>query len=213
MMDKTKLQLVGGGGHCHSVIESIERTGMFDIVGISEVPGRIGENVLGYSVNISDEELPLLANQNLCFLITIGQIKTFEPRKRLFELLEGLHYIIATVIDPSAVISKRATIGKGTVVLRNAFINTGVSVGCNCIINTSAIIEHDSTIGNHVHISTGAIINGSCIIGDGCFIGSGAIISNGITIGPGAIVGAGAVVLKSIDYAGTYLGNPAMRIK
>jgi hypothetical protein len=38
MMDKTRLQLVGGGGHCHSVIESIERTGIFDIVGISEVP-------------------------------------------------------------------------------------------------------------------------------------------------------------------------------
>lgn len=212
-MDKTKLQLVGGGGHCHSVIESIERTDMFEIIGISEVYGRKGEIILGYSVNTTDEELAFLDNPNLSFLVTIGQIKSFEPRKRLFEMLEGLHFNIATIIDPSAVISMRATIGKGTVVLRNAYVNTGVSVGCNCIINTGAIIEHNSTIGNHVHISTGAIVNGDCNIGDGCFIGSGAIISNGITIVSGTIVGAGSVVLQSIDIAGTYLGNPARHIK
>lgn len=212
-MEKSKLFLIGGGGHCQSVIESIERTNSFIIEGISDVASKIGEYVLDYKISATDETIQHLGINDLLFLITIGQIKTAEPRKKAYNFLKSNNQQLATIIDPGSIVSKRAIIGEGTVILRNSFINAGVEIGVNCIVNTGAIIEHDSKIGRHVHISTGAIVNGDCVIGDESFIGSGAVISNGITIVAGTLVGAGTVVLQNINEPGTYLGNPAKRIK
>lgn len=212
-MDKTNLLLVGGGGHCHSVIESAERSGLFNIVGISDLPEMIGNSVSGYKIITSDNEIPNLKFDNLHCLITIGQIKTPAPRKKLYEFLKQNQLKLATIIDSSAIISNRSAIGEGTVVLSKCYVNAGAEIGINCIINTGATIEHDCIVGNHVHISTGVIVNGDCKIGDECFIGSGAIISNGVSIAPGTLIGAGCVILSNIKIPGTYLGNPGRRIK
>lgn len=212
MIEKTNILLVGGGGHCHSVIESIERTQSFNIVGISDIPARVGDSVLNYKVIVSDENIPDLNIDRLNIIITVGQIKSAELRIRLYDFIKGHNLTLPVIIDPDSIISKRSTIGEGTVVLRKSFINSGVVIGHNCIINTGAIIEHDSVIGNHVHISTGVIINGDCKIGDRCFIGSGTVISNGISVCPGTIIGAGSVVLKNIIEPGTYLGNIARKV-
>lgn len=213
MMDKTNLLLVGGGGHCRSVIESAERSGLFNIVGISDLPELLGTNVSGYEVVTSDENITQLNIENLHCLVTIGQIKTPAPRKKLFELLKSNKLKLSKVIDPSAIVSPRSQIGDGTVVLSKCLVNSGAKIGENCIINSGAMIEHDSIIGNHVHISTGVIINGDCYIGDECFIGSGAVISNGVSIASGTLIGAGCVIMSNIKIPGTYLGNPGRRIK
>lgn len=211
-MNKTNLLLIGGGGHCHSVIESIERSNLFTIAAISDIPAKKGSSILDYRIELSDEDILQFKIADLKYLITIGQIKSPEPRIRMYEFLKANNLPMAVICDPSAIISKRSELGEGTVVLRNCFINTGVKIGVNCIINTSAMVEHDSQIGNHTHVSTGAIINGDCIIGEECFVGSGAIISNGVSVCSNTLVGAGSVVFKSISVPGTYIGNPARRV-
>lgn len=211
-MIKTKLLLIGGGGHCHSVIESIERSNLFTIAAISDIPSKKGARILDYEINLADDEILQFSTSDLKYLITIGQIKTPAPRIKMYEFLKSHNLPLAVISDPGAIISKRSILGEGTVVLRNCFINTGVSIGVNCIINTGAMIEHDSKIGNHTHISTGAIINGDCTVGDECFIGSGAIISNGVSVCSNSLVGAGSVVFKDIKIPGTYIGNPARKV-
>lgn len=212
-MNKINLVLLGGGGHCHSVIESIEGTKKYAIQGILETPGHGSELISGYPVIGGDELIPALIEKGMSFLVTVGHIRNPAPRKKLFEKLAAYNALLVSIIDKAAVVSERCSIGEGSVVLRNAFINSGVTIGQNCIINTGAIVEHDSKIGNHVHISTGAIVNGDCIVGDHCFIGSGAILSNNISICNDALIGAGAVVLRSVTKPGVYLGNPARFIK
>ncbi len=212
-MNKINLVLLGGGGHCHSVIESIEGTKKYSVQGILEAPGHGSTLINGYPVIGGDELIPELILKGMSFLVTVGHIKNPLPRKKLFEKLKTNKALIASILDPSAVVSERCSIGEGTVVLRHAFVNSGATIGQNCIISTGAIVEHDSKIGNHVHISTGAIVNGDCIVGDHCFIGSGAILSNNISICNDALIGAGAVVLRSVTKPGVYLGNPARFIK
>lgn len=213
MTDKTNLLLVGGGGHCRSVIESIERSGLFHIIGISDIAEEAGKLISGYPIITTDEDAGKLEYDNLHCIITVGQIKSAQPRKKLYDLMKSIGFKMATIIDPTAIVSHRCEIGEGTVVLRHCFINAGVTIGKNCIINSKAMVEHDSDVGDNVHISTGAIINGDCQIGDDCFIGSGAVIANSITITSGTIIGAGAVILGNIRIPGTYLGNPGRRIK
>jgi len=213
-MTKNDILLVGGGGHCKSVIDVIQSEGKYNIVGIIDKKEKLGEEISGHKIIGTDDDLELLAQQFKHFVITIGFIKNSEPRIRLFERLKCLGAIFPVIVSPKGYISSNSKIGEGTVVMHNTVVNSGSVIGQNCIINTGAIIEHDATIGNHCHISTSSIINGDCAISDSCFIGSGSVIIHGVSIASNTILGAGAVITKSIQFSNqTFVGNPARLIK
>lgn len=209
---KKKLILIGGGGHCRACIDVIEQIQEFDIFGILENDDLIGQNVLGYPVIGTDEDVPKYVRLGYSFLVGVGQIKSAEIRKKIFEFLKKNKANIVTIVSPSAYISKHAEIGEGTIVMSNVNVNAGVKIGSNVILNTGATIEHDTTIGSHVHVSTHAVINGDCNIEDEVFIGSNATISNQINIAKSGVIGAGAVVVKDIIEKGIYIGNPVRQI-
>lgn len=195
---KPDLILVGGGGHCHSVIDAVEEADVFRIAGIVDVKEKIGSEVLGYQVIGSDEDLERLIRKNTFFLVAVGQIKSAETRVSIYDKLKKLNAPVASIISPYAHVSKHAHISPGTVVLHGATVNAGAEIGENCIINSHALIEHDAVIGSHCHISTGAIVNGGASVGDKTFIGSGAVILQEVEVGKGCVVGAGSVVLNTI---------------
>jgi sugar O-acyltransferase (sialic acid O-acetyltransferase NeuD family) len=131
-------------------------------------------------------------------LVTVGQIRSSEARKRLYALLKSLGATLPGIVSPHAHLSRHAGIGEGTVVFHGAIVNAGAFVGHNGIVNSRALVEHDSIVGDHCHISTGAIVNGGCTIGEGTFIGSGAIVHNGVNIGSGCVIAAGTVVKSDV---------------
>jgi len=204
------LILVGGGGHCRSVIDVIEAEGRFLIAGIVDAPEKVGERICGYPVIATDDDLPALAQTYQYFLVTVGQVKSGVIRTRLFHQIKSLGGILPTLIAPTAYVSRHATIGEGTVIMHRAFVNAGARVGANGIINTAALVEHDTEIGDFCHISTGAIINGTCVVGNGCFVGSNAVLAHGVELSPGGVIGAGAVVLANTRPNALYAGNPAI---
>ena len=186
--------LIGGGGHCKSVIDVIEQEGRFKIVGIVDKPDLLGSSVLGYSVIGSDLDLDSLAKRYQYTLITVGQIKSPLLRVKLFDLATKAGFTIASIISPNAYVSKHASIGNGVIIMHNAIVNVKASIGDNCIINSKALIEHDCQIFEHCHISTNATINGGVTVESGCFIGSGAITKGLITISKNSFVRAGSLV-------------------
>ncbi len=204
------LILVGGGGHCRSVIDVVEAEGRFRIAGIVDAPEKVGERICGYPIMATDDDLPMLAQTYQYFLVTVGQVKSGAIRTRLFHQIKSLGGILPTIIAPTAYVSRHATIGEGTVVMHRAFVNAGARVGINGIINTAALIEHDAEIGDFCHISTGAIVNGTGVVGDGCFVGSNAVLAHGVELLPGSLIGAGAVVLCNTQSNALYVGNPAV---
>ncbi|MBS1526946.1 MAG: NeuD/PglB/VioB family sugar acetyltransferase, partial [Bacteroidetes bacterium] len=172
---------------------------------------KMNGSVLNIPVIGNDNSIDQLLADNY-FFITVGQIKSAEVRKRLFFHLKNRNAKIATVVSPSAAVSKYVNIGEGTIIHHQAVVNAGAKIGSNCIINTNAVIEHDAQIGNQTHISTGCLINGDVIVGDECFVGSGAVISNGVRITDKVIIGAGSLLIKDIKEPGTYAGSPLKRI-
>ena len=192
------LVLVGGGGHCRSVIDIILAEGMLSIAGILDNKLEVGSEIFGYRVLGGDELLVKLVENKHEFLICVGQIKDANPRVQLYRKITDLGGKLVKTVSPKAYISQFAKLSQGCVVGHGATVNAGASVGENCIINSHALIEHDSCIGKHSHISTGAIINGSVNIGQCCFIGSGAIIKNGVSIGSNVVIGAGAKVSQDV---------------
>lgn len=169
---KKKIILIGGGGHCRSVIDVIEQEGRFTIAGIIEKYAGESEAVLGYKLIGTDDELEKLRKQYEYAFITIGHIKSNSVRVKLFHRLKALGFKIPTIISPLAYVSKHATVAKGSIVMHHALINASASVGENCIINSKVLIEHDAVIENNCHISTGAIVNGGSIVKADSFYGS-----------------------------------------
>jgi len=205
------LILIGGGGHCKSVIEVAESAG-YSILGVLDMPEDVGKQILSTKVISTDDDIPAFVDKAE-FVITVGYIKNPATRVRLFNQVKDVGGKQATIIASTAYVSKYATIGEGTVVLHHAFVNAGARVSENVIVNSCANIEHDVVIGAHTHVSTGAMVNGEVHIGERCFIGSQAVIANNIHICDDVIIGAGSVILKDIIEPGTYVGNPAVRVK
>ncbi|HZL12379.1 MAG TPA: acetyltransferase [Prolixibacteraceae bacterium] len=205
--------LVGGGGHCISCIDVIEQTGIYEIIGILDLPEKLGQKVLNYTVIGSDNELEQFMPDCLDFLITVGQIKSSALRTKLFYKVKKAGGNLPVVISPIAYVSKYANIQEGAIVMHHSLINAGAAVGKGCIINTKALIEHEAIIGNFCHISTAAVVNGQANIGDSCFIGSNTVIANNTNVTANTVIAAGSQVLRNIESPGTYIGMPLQKIK
>lgn len=206
---KRPLILIGGGGHCKSVIEVAESAG-YEIKGILDMPDEVGKDVLpSHKVIGTDDEIPQYV-EKCDFVITVGFIKNPALRIKLYNKVKAAGGRLATIIASTAHVSKYAELGEGTVIMHHAFVNAGAKIGDNCIINTFVNIEHDAEVGNQCHISTGTMVNGECKIGENCFIGSQSVCANCIEIASDIIVGAGSVVCKSLRMKGIYAGNPAI---
>jgi sugar O-acyltransferase (sialic acid O-acetyltransferase NeuD family) len=192
---KPNIVLIGGGGHCISVIDVIENENKFNILGILD--SNINENnILGYQILGDDNLIPELVNQNTYFLITVGQIKNYSIRKNIAKILTENNAKLATVISPLAYVSKYAAIGEGSIIMNGAVVNAKATIGKNCIINTKSNIEHGVSIGDFCHISTCAVVNGDSFIGMGTFVGSNSTISNGLIIKKNSIINAGKFIKK-----------------
>jgi sugar O-acyltransferase (sialic acid O-acetyltransferase NeuD family) len=190
--------LIGGGGHCRSCIDVIEMEGRFAILGILDANESLSHPILSHDLLGKEEDIQKLSKTCRHFFVTVGQIKDWAPRVRLYEYLKSLHVTIPTIISPLAHVSKYAVLGEGSIVMHQAIVNSGARVGNNCIINSNALIEHDAGIEDNCHISTAAVVNGGATVKRCSFVGSKAVIREGIEVGEACIVGAGVALMHSL---------------
>lgn len=210
-MIRKNLILIGGGGHCKSVIDVAESAG-YNILGILDRPEEVGKDILIYKVIGTDDDIPYYVN-DAEFIITVGQIKNCNIRKKLVNLVKNAGGKFATLIAPDAYVSRYSTIGEGTVIMHRVFVNADVHIGNQCIINTLTNLGHEVTIGDFCHLSTGIMVSGNVNIGNEVFIGSQSVINQGITISNSIIIGSMTCINKNIDIAGIYVGSPFKKIK
>ena len=203
-MDKPPILLLGAGGHARACIDVIEQEGRFSVAGLVGMSREIGTSVLGYPVLGTDEDLPALLRDFTFALVTVGQIKTFEPRVRLFNLLELQGCKLPVIVSPRAYVSLHAMLGAGTIVMHGAVVNAGAIVGRNCIINSQSLIEHDVIIADHCHIATAVAVNSGVHIGTATFIGSNCSLRQLVKIGERSLIGMGQRVLADCA-AGTHM--------
>lgn len=199
-----KILLVGNGGHCSVIADSLHRCNPNVKIGL--VTKGISPSPLFVGV---DTDLPTLREEgwDMAF-IAIGSIGDSSLRAQIAHTLEDLGFACPAIIDPTAIISSSATISSGAFVGAGAVINANSHVGKHAIINTRAVIEHDCSVGSFSHISPGAVLCGNVHIEDGVHIGASTCVRQGTTIGSGTLIGMGSVVTKDIPKACVAYGNP-----
>ena len=202
-----KILLIGGGGHCKSVLDTILSLEEYDEVGI--IDKEVKTEVLGIPVIGTDAMLPILRKEGWTdALITVGSVGDTSARRSLYRVLSDLGFAFPVIIDKSAVIADDILIGEGTFVGKRAIVNAGARIGECCIINSGAVIEHDCSVGGFSHVSVGAVMCGHVSVGSDSHIGAGSTIRQQITIGSNVLIGTGSVVVKDIPDGTKAFGNP-----
>ena len=191
---KKPIILIGGGGHCISCIDIVELTNQFEIMGILDIPEKVGSRILNYPIIGIDDDIQMLIEKCQDFLITIGQIKTSNVRHKLLDKVKTAGGRLPVIISPKAHVSIHAIVEEGTIIMHHVLVNAGAKIGKGCIINSKALIEHEVMIGDFCHISTAACINGQVTIGSNSFIGSNTVVGNNIRITENTLIAAGSQV-------------------
>ena len=189
------LLLIGCGGHARALIDVVESSGSWHVLGLVGLPEQVGENVLGYPVLGCDQDLPSLRERCSNALLAVGQIGLPSHREHLVLELVRLSFAMPAVISGRAHVSRHAQLGSGISIGHGVVVNSGASVGDYCILNSNALIEHDAVIGDFCHVSTGALVNGGVVVGAGSFIGSGVVVREGLNLPPQTVISAGKRVM------------------
>jgi sugar O-acyltransferase (sialic acid O-acetyltransferase NeuD family) len=139
-------------------------------------------------------------------LVAIGNNRIRQAK--LLEL-QAAGARLASLIHPSATLSRHARLGAGSVMFAGAVVNTDAQVGMGAILNTGCSVDHDCLLGDAVHVSPGARLAGGVKIGDLSWIGIGASVRQLVRIGSRVMVGAGATVVADVADDLTVAGVPA----
>lgn len=209
-----RLLLVGGGGHCAGIIDSIEKAGLYEIAGIVDRAEKIGDTVCGYPIVGCDSDLRRLRDSGLdCAFVSLGSVGAPAARILLCERLRGLSFALPSVVDPSAILATSALLSDGCYVGKNSVINSGGLIGTLAIINTGAIVEHGCRVGDFAHIAPGGVLSADVRVGDRTHIGANATVIQGLTIGRDCIIGAGSVVTRDIPDGAVAYGSPCRPVR
>lgn len=139
-------------------------------------------------------------------LVAIGNNAVREAKLRI---LSERGAALPVLVHPTAVVSRYAEIGAGSVLFAGAVVNVDCRIGMGAIINTGATVDHDCGLGDAVHISPGAHLAGGVNVGDRSWVGIGSSVRQLVRIGCDVMVGAGAAVVADISDGCTVAGVPA----
>lgn len=210
-----KLLLIGGGGHCSSVIDSLLNGEMlYDKIAVIDMPEKYGEKLLGIDIVGSDDNLEKLYEEGYKYaFITLGSVGNPSKRIATFARLREIGFMIPNVIDKSAIVSLNVHMGNGIYVGKNVVVNTGAQLGDCCIVNTASVIEHNCRLGKFVHMAPGSVMCGDSVVGDNSHIGANSTVIQGIHVADNCIIGAGTVIVKDVLAGTVIVGNPGRRIR
>ena len=209
-----KILLIGGGGHCKSVLDSILKSKEYSEIGIIDKTENIGCGILEIPIIGCDDDLSELYHAGYHYaFVTVGSIGNPYLRIELYKLLEKIGFEIPNIIDMTAIVSNYVKMGRGIFIGKNAVINVGTYIKDGSIINTASTIEHDCIIDKFCHIAPGAVLCGEVKIGENTHIGAGSVIKQQVKIGSNTIIGMGSVVLKDIGDNLKACGNPCVIIR
>ena len=147
-----------------------------------------------------------IAKEEFEFVIAVG-----EPAARAFLLkrIEESGYKLATLVDPSAIVSPTARIAPGCLVNAQSIVSANAIMEENCLLGFHVVVGHDAHLKKNSVVCPMATVGGGSIVGENTFIGLNSSMRERTNLGDNVIVGMGSMVFRSVEDGCTVLGNPA----
>jgi sugar O-acyltransferase (sialic acid O-acetyltransferase NeuD family) len=178
---------------------------------IDDDPGKVGAEVLGLPVR----DRAAITDHPAAGIIAVpGSPTSFSRRAALISSLEVPRDRFATIVHPSAVVSRHARLGVNVLIMAGTVVTATAVIGDHVVILPNSVIHHDSRIGAYSVLGSGVLIAGFVQIGANCYVASGSRIRDHVTIAPGTLIGLGSTVLRSIhEPGGVWAGDPARFVR
>lgn len=194
------LIIVGCGAHAAEIVDYIEYINQHSTSDTFKIKGLI-DNVkthydhYGYHYDYLGTIDDHTIEPDIYYVMGIGnltiRLKVFQEYK-----LKKAQFI--GIIHPTALISKSAIIGEGTVISHNVSIGPKVEIGAFNVINSRCTIGHDAKIGNNNFISPQVVLGGYSEIGDNNLLGTNSCLIPEIKVGNDNKIMAGMSLTQNV---------------
>ncbi|WP_025686525.1 acetyltransferase [Paenibacillus maysiensis] len=203
-----KIVIWGSGGHAREINWLCEELEIQVAGFLDERPETKGQVVDGVPVlgTLADIELLKHEVELLCAGVGDPALK----KRFAYDTIRSGFRISAPLIHPHVRLSRRNTIGEGSMIFEGAVLSDNIKIGHHVIINRSVSVSHDAAIGDYVTISPGVNLAGNVTIDEGAYIGIGASVREKRHIGCWSIIGGGAFVKDDIPEFTMAAGVPAV---
>jgi sugar O-acyltransferase (sialic acid O-acetyltransferase NeuD family) len=141
-----------------------------------------------------------------------GGPASFRHRRKIIESLGLDEQRFATVVHPSANVSRNARIGRNVLIMAGVVITSNAVIGDHVCILPNSVIHHDSVVGAWSLIGSNVTVAGGVQIGENCYVASGSTLKDGLRLGDGCLVGLGSNVIADVGSMSTVAGNPAREV-
>lgn len=208
-MDSQPVIILGINGNCIDIAEAIEASAGMHVAGFLDDDPSLtsGSLIAGYPLlgRISDAARMTDAK----FVCGIGSPKSYRAKPQIIRQCGLSQDRWATVIHPTAVVSRHAVIASGCVLLAHVSVGARASMGFCSIALQGCVIGHDAVVSDFSILAGGVCLSGATSIGENAYIGSRVAVRDGIAIGARSLVGIGSVVVRDIPPDCVAYGTPA----
>lgn len=205
---------MGGYGNGTVVLSTIE-----DINAVKptwEVLGFLNDNetkpINGYPVlgKIDYETVQkYIFDNDVYFFYSLISVKfNFKFLDKLYDLKIPTERF-ATIIHPTAVISKFSKIGNGTCIQPFVSVGPNTVIGNHVQIYAQVLVGHGAKLDDYSYIANNACIGASVHLMEGAYLGTNATTLERVKLGKWSLAGVAAVVLRDVPDFTKVVGNPA----
>lgn len=188
-----RLLIVGAGGHGRALADAIVAGGCDTVAGFVDDAGVTLQRIHDWPIFGTLADILQCRQYADAIVVAIGNNVV---RARAHSAVRAAGFPLATVIHPEAVVSPRARLGEGTVVMACAVVGTDARLGEGVIVNCGAIVDHDCRVGDFAHLSVRAAMSGGTSLGRLAWMQAGSVLAYGVDVPDEEVVTPGKAVCK-----------------
>jgi acetyltransferase EpsM len=218
-----KLIIIGGMGNGSVVASAVDdindenqkngRDPAWEMLGFLNDGDPVGTVINGYPVLGVPEDITETRFQDVEIFFALISLRYGDNNAKRLENMGLSKDRFATIIHPTAIISKHAMIGKGVAIMPLVHIGPNCEIGNHVSLFGNCFVGHNSKLADYTYVANNACIGADVKLEKGSYLGTNATTLEGVTLGGWCIVGIGSVVIRDIPPMTIAAGNPAKVIR
>lgn len=197
---KKNIIIIGCGAHAAELVDYIEYANQLENKNKLTILGLIDDSVLNYeSYSYQYDYLGSIKehiiNPNVFYLMGIAGM---VARANILKRFKNENAKFISYIHPTALVSKSAVIGEGTVISHNVSIGPKAIIGNFNVINSRCTIGHDTSLGENNFLSPQIVTGGGVQMGNHNFLGTNSCVIPRMKLGNHNKIMAGMTIVNHV---------------